>query len=195
MAIGHNAREAEYFENLVFFNEARSMEERTAHYQRMIACCDSRASKVDADCFEYYSHWYYSAIRALVSHAGFNGDYKKLATALDPPIKIAEARKAVTILIDATIEIADTMRSLGGVSGVALVDPDATTMYVRIRGLEYCEPIPFMQMSQLEFSADSIAPGMHTIHFSTFPPGSSPVEKNVIIEPGKTTRIDTVDLR
>jgi len=98
-AIGHTEREAAYFENLVFFCEATTVEERTEYYRRMLASCGPRTVRVEADRFEYYSQWYYSAIRALVSCGDFKGDYAGLARRLDPPVRAADARKAVQLLV------------------------------------------------------------------------------------------------
>jgi len=97
-ALGHSKREAEYFENMVFFNEARSVDDRKLFFERMLACCDVKAVMVDTSRCEYYSKWYYSALRALLSYARFKDDYTTLAASLNPPIKPDEARKAIETL-------------------------------------------------------------------------------------------------
>jgi uncharacterized protein (TIGR02147 family) len=97
-ALGHSKREAEYFENMVFFNEARSVDDRKLFFERMLACCDIKTVLVDTSRCEYYSKWYYSALRALLSYVRFKDDYAKLAEMLDPSIKPAESRKAIETL-------------------------------------------------------------------------------------------------
>jgi uncharacterized protein (TIGR02147 family) len=97
-ALGHSKREAEYFENLVFFNEARSVDDRKLFFERMLACCDVKAVMVDTSKCEYYSKWYYSAVRALLSYVRFKDDYAMLAAMVDPAIKPDESRKAIEVL-------------------------------------------------------------------------------------------------
>ncbi len=97
-ALGHSKREAEYFENMVFFNEARSVDDRKLFFERMLACCDVKAVLIDTSRCEYYSKWYYSALRALLSFVRFKDDYAALAAMVNPPIKPDESRKAIETL-------------------------------------------------------------------------------------------------
>ncbi len=100
-ALGHSKKEAEYFENMVFFNEAQSVEERTLFFERMMACQKTRAAIIEATRYEYYQKWYYSAVRALIALGKFSDDeksIKKIASALNPRIRPEEAKKAVCVL-------------------------------------------------------------------------------------------------
>ena len=98
-AIGHSKREAEYFEAMVFFTDANTIEERKLYFERMIACHESKARIIDASRYEYYSQWYYSTVRALLSFHSFDGaDFAGLAKKLSPPIKTEQAKKAIEVL-------------------------------------------------------------------------------------------------
>ncbi|MBN1757940.1 MAG: TIGR02147 family protein [Chitinispirillaceae bacterium] len=100
-AIGHTKKEAEYFENMVFFNEAATVEERTLFFERMMACQKTKTSIVDRTKYEYYQKWYYSAVRALVALGKFRDierDYRKIARILNPRIRPDEAKKACRVL-------------------------------------------------------------------------------------------------
>jgi uncharacterized protein (TIGR02147 family) len=98
-AMGHSKREAEYFEAMVFFTDATTVEERKLYFERMIACHESKARIIDASRYEYYSQWYYSAVRALLSFYPFDGvDFASLAKKLSPPIKTEQAKKAIEVL-------------------------------------------------------------------------------------------------
>jgi len=100
-AMGHSRKEAEYFQNMVFFNEADSAEERMPFFERMIACQRSKAKIVEVSNYEYYLKWYYSAVRALLSFKKFwDGpeDYKQIARLLNPQIRPDQAKKAVRVL-------------------------------------------------------------------------------------------------
>ena len=97
-AMKHGNREAEYFENMVYFNEARTVEERKIYFERMMTSYNSKAYKVDAVQYEYYAKWYYSAIRALLSYIDFKDDYEGLARLLNPAIRPNQAKKAIRVL-------------------------------------------------------------------------------------------------
>jgi uncharacterized protein (TIGR02147 family) len=98
-AMGHSKREAEYFEAMVYFTEAKAIDERKLYFERMLACHESKARILDSSHYEYYSQWYYSAVRALLSFHLFDGaDFAVLANKLSPPIKTEQAKKAVEVL-------------------------------------------------------------------------------------------------
>jgi uncharacterized protein (TIGR02147 family) len=100
-AFGHSKKEAEYFENMVYFNDAKTVEERKLFFARMLACQGPKAKIVEVSKYEYYSKWYYSAIRALLSCGQFRNvpeDHKKISKTLEPQIRPDQAKKAVAIL-------------------------------------------------------------------------------------------------
>jgi uncharacterized protein (TIGR02147 family) len=100
-ALEHNKKEGEYFENMVFFNKADSVEQRTLFFERMMACRKTKAGIVDITKYEYYQKWYYSAVRALVSMGKFRDDEngcKKIAGILNPRIRPDEAKRALSVL-------------------------------------------------------------------------------------------------
>jgi uncharacterized protein (TIGR02147 family) len=101
VALGHSKKEAEYFENMVFFNEADAVEKRTLFFERMMACQKTKARIIDGTKYEYYHKWYYSAVRALVSIGKLRdneNDYRKIAGILNPRIRPDEAKKALGVL-------------------------------------------------------------------------------------------------
>ncbi|MFP4417517.1 MAG: TIGR02147 family protein [Chitinivibrionales bacterium] len=98
-AIGHTREEREYFENLVFFNQATTINEKALYYTRVIEArkpVDIKA--IEADQYEFYSKWYHSVIRELVSFIDFEDDYAKLAERINPRIKPEQAKESVMLL-------------------------------------------------------------------------------------------------
>lgn len=91
-------REAEYFENMVLFNEAKTVEERKLFFERMMAVHESKAYLLDAGQYELYSKWYCVALCGLLSFAKIKDDYAALGKALNPPIRPDQAQKAVKTL-------------------------------------------------------------------------------------------------
>jgi uncharacterized protein (TIGR02147 family) len=91
-------KESEYFENMVYFTEAKTVEEKRTYFERMMALRKLDAYLVQSSQFEFYSKWYYSAIRELIGLVRFKDDYAVLARLLDPPIRPDQAEKAIKVL-------------------------------------------------------------------------------------------------
>jgi uncharacterized protein (TIGR02147 family) len=98
-AIGHTREEADYFENLVFFNQAKKINEKTHFYSKLIEIRRPiDVQSIDEDRYAYYSKWYHSVIREVVTFFDFGGDYKKLGSFLIPQISAPEAKESVFLL-------------------------------------------------------------------------------------------------
>jgi uncharacterized protein (TIGR02147 family) len=93
-----NKKERAFFQELVLFNQARKHEDKKRHFERMISYQESTARILDEDQYEFYSEWYYTAIREILNFLQFDGDYVKLAKMVEPQISPQEARKAVKLL-------------------------------------------------------------------------------------------------
>lgn len=97
-AIRHTKKEADYFENMVYFNEARTVEERVLYFKKMMASYEAQSLTLLAEQYEYFSRWYYAVVREMLAVAPFKNDYKALAASLRPPIREDQARKSIAIL-------------------------------------------------------------------------------------------------
>ncbi|MFP4417319.1 MAG: TIGR02147 family protein [Fibrobacterota bacterium] len=91
-------KEEEYFECLVLFNQARTLDEKNRYYERMLQTSPLDMEVIDKDCYEFYTHWWHSAIRELLYYYNFKDDYARLARKLDPPIRPEQAKKAIATL-------------------------------------------------------------------------------------------------
>ncbi|MBN2037485.1 MAG: TIGR02147 family protein [Chitinispirillaceae bacterium] len=94
-----NKKETDYFTLLVRFNRARHKDEMKLYFEKIIEIRELRANTLDADKYEYFSKWYYVAIRELLNYDRFDGDYASLAAKLNPPISESKARKAIDLLV------------------------------------------------------------------------------------------------
>lgn len=91
--------EREFFENLVNLNQAESPREQEHYYERLKASRAYVALKhVEHDQHEYFSKWYYAAIRELVLLPGFKNDPDWIARTLTPNIPIKAARETMELL-------------------------------------------------------------------------------------------------
>jgi uncharacterized protein (TIGR02147 family) len=102
-AIGLKKSEAEYFENLVFFNQAIDLIERTYFCEKMNSVRHSSRSvtvvqQTRRDQYEFYSKWYHSAVRSLIDMYPFKNDFAWLARSVYPPITRKQAKNSVALL-------------------------------------------------------------------------------------------------
>ncbi len=97
--LGLKQREGDFFELLVNYNQAESLDMKNRYFHKMLTYKEVNPSLVNREQFEFYSNWYITAIRELLLTYEFSDNYQSLAKKLDPPIKAFEAKEAVKILI------------------------------------------------------------------------------------------------
>ncbi|MBW8886627.1 MAG: TIGR02147 family protein [Fibrobacteres bacterium] len=96
--LGLGPAESEYFEAMVDYAHAGSLEEKNRHWERMLSGKDLKVDFLGKDKFDYYSKWYHAAIRELLLFQPFRGDYADLGRSLVPSIRPDQARKAIKLL-------------------------------------------------------------------------------------------------
>ena len=100
-AAGLRAEAAEYFCELVAFNQAKTASERSRAYERLRRFPRYRqVYKLDAAQEAYHSSWYLPALRELVAHKSFKEDPKWIARQLMPAISPREAERALATLLE-----------------------------------------------------------------------------------------------
>jgi uncharacterized protein (TIGR02147 family) len=92
------SKDEEYFLALVDYGQAGSSEEKSRALERVVSFREPKADVVGKDKFEYYSRWYYAAIREILFIHPFKGDYAELARKLSPAITAGQAKRAVSLL-------------------------------------------------------------------------------------------------
>jgi len=90
--------EAEYFETLVHFIKAKTDKQSRLFFEKLLSFKEVKRNILTTQQYEFYTKWYYSAIRSLLQFYDFQGDYKKLAEQLSPPISVGEAKQAINLL-------------------------------------------------------------------------------------------------
>jgi len=100
VALKLDDKDAEYFENLVFFNQARTVKEKNYFFDKLIALQKSRnVKRIEEDHYEYFAEWHHCIIRELVTMIDFKEDYSKLARMLKPRITAKQAKDSVELLL------------------------------------------------------------------------------------------------
>jgi len=98
-ALGLKKREAEYFRNLVFYNQARTATKRERFLKALMR---KRRIKnvftVESDKYEFYSQWYHSVIRELVNIVDVKDNFLRLGRMVAPPISVSKTRRSIELL-------------------------------------------------------------------------------------------------
>jgi len=94
-------KEKEYFELLVKYNQAGTIEEKENYLKKLQLFSDAHSKVIFADNFAFYRKWFIPAIRELLMYYNFSDDYKSLAAQLNPSITVREAKEAIDILLSA----------------------------------------------------------------------------------------------
>lgn len=100
-ACGLKGQSADYFCELVAFNQARSAEERERVYARLRRFRRYReVYRLDGAQEAYHSEWFIPAVRELVGRADFREDPKWIAKTLTPSIAPRDAQRALDVLLE-----------------------------------------------------------------------------------------------
>jgi uncharacterized protein (TIGR02147 family) len=97
-ALDLDERERVFFERLVAFNDAKPNQAKQKLYEQVIKALPSQAQQVKLSQMEYFSKWYYAAVREALSVLPVSDDYDVLAAAIHPPITPAQAKGAIRLM-------------------------------------------------------------------------------------------------
>jgi uncharacterized protein (TIGR02147 family) len=103
------AGEARYFECLVLFNQARSLEDKNAQMKRMVANQKVETKTLSKKHLNLFSKWHYVVLREMLYFHRLKDDYRTAARMLQPSITAEELEKAVRELeaLDFVVRDAD----------------------------------------------------------------------------------------
>lgn len=93
-------REGQYFDTLVQFNQARGMTEKNFFFARLSGFHSSRAQVLGESQFEYFSKWYYSAVRNFFGMETRERNPSAIAARLFPEVSPTQVEEAIRLLLD-----------------------------------------------------------------------------------------------
>ena len=130
-ACGLSGDATEYFQQLVEFNQATSIEQRNSGYAR-IAAFDRyrRGHRLELAQAAYHSSWYLPAIRELIASPDFEEEPERLAARLWPPIKPSEAKFALDTLLELGLLERDGEGRLRQTSAVVSTGPETLGLHI-----------------------------------------------------------------
>jgi len=91
--------EREFFENLVFMNQAKSHDEKNHYYLKMAEAKGyMKIHKLEKASYDYFSQWYHPVIRELISFGSRKYAPDEIAVMVNPPISPKQAKKSLKLL-------------------------------------------------------------------------------------------------
>lgn len=91
-------KERAYFELMVRFNHADSNKAKQSLYEMMVAAMPTQIHQLKRSQLEYFSKWYYVAVRETLAIHAVRDDYAELAEKLHPSITPTQAKSAIRLL-------------------------------------------------------------------------------------------------
>lgn len=100
-ALKLDREESRFFKNLVLFNQADSSEERQRHSKELMRSRTfKRMYPLSEFQYRYFDFWFYPVIRGLVALPNFKEDAQWIARQIRPAVSPAEARRALSELLE-----------------------------------------------------------------------------------------------
>lgn len=90
--------EERFFRALVAFQQAATVEERDNAFGILVLLGRSSSLNLEPEQFEYFRHWWHSAIRALLDTGEWRDEPERIAASLTPSITPGQARKSLRLL-------------------------------------------------------------------------------------------------
>jgi uncharacterized protein (TIGR02147 family) len=92
-------REARYFETLVQFKKAKREQDNKALFEKLMAIQRIDPTRIEPMQYEFYREWYHTAILALLHVDTFKDDYRAIATSINPPVTVKQAKESCELLL------------------------------------------------------------------------------------------------
>lgn len=99
--IGLEKQRAAYFENLVFFNQASTDEEKHAYYEQLVKCSPrSKLHKMDKAQFRIFREWHHSVILEMVTLRGFRPIPETISKKLNGYVTPSQVQESLNLLVE-----------------------------------------------------------------------------------------------
>jgi uncharacterized protein (TIGR02147 family) len=97
-ALGHGAREAEYFQLMMEFTHAASDQGRQEIFGRMVPYLPARQQRLRLQHREFYSHWSHVVVHQALSVLDIGEDLQLLQKFIEPTLGLRELKKSMQLL-------------------------------------------------------------------------------------------------
>lgn len=94
-----NKQETQFFRNLVYLNQAQTMEQKDFYYKSLLQSKKFNQLKpIEKHQYDYYSSWYHPVVRELACSKEFNGTVEWLVKKIYPRITLTQAQHSLELL-------------------------------------------------------------------------------------------------
>ncbi len=90
--------QARYFRLLISYGQTCNPREKECYLEQLLEQASTSNHLLSRDQFEYFREWYHGVVRAALDLYDFDGDYKRLAAMVWPPISARQAQGSVQLL-------------------------------------------------------------------------------------------------
>jgi uncharacterized protein (TIGR02147 family) len=128
-ALDLEKREADYFKNLVLYNQAKDASSKQRIFLKLSAfSADTSSYVLKKEQFEYFSHWYNVAIREYIHAHRFSGDYRAMVGAITPKITLAQSHGAVKLLMKLGLIRQEASGVYSAADAIVTFDPEVENL-------------------------------------------------------------------
>lgn len=90
--------QARYFRLLISYGQTYNPREKECYLEQLLEQASTSNHLLSRDQFEYFREWYHGVVRAALDVYDFDGDFKRLAAMVWPPITVRQAQSSVQLL-------------------------------------------------------------------------------------------------
>lgn len=120
-ALDFDKARTQYFENLVFFNQALTLEEKNFYYQKLVqSTSKSTFQKLEVSQLQIFRKWYNIVIREMLNLKGFRNSPAWISSQLLPRVEPYEVEEALSMLL-----VSGVIKKTA--NGYKPAEPDITT--------------------------------------------------------------------
>lgn len=91
-------KEVEYFDILVQFNKSKSEHRSKTLFEKLLTFNTPDCDLITKDRYEFYQHWYHTAIREIVNTLDIKNNYAEVARSLIPQISTRQVKDSLKLL-------------------------------------------------------------------------------------------------
>jgi len=130
-ALGLSEPEAEYFRNLVYFNQAETLEDKDKYFGILMELKSPHSQYVlEKAQYDYYRDWYNIAIREMLSFFRYDGNAAELGKRLAPAVPPKQVKQAIALLEGLGLVAKGEDWSYRATAKFILTDPDVQSLLI-----------------------------------------------------------------
>lgn len=100
-AMGLSSQEIEYFELLVFYDQAKNLSEKEFNLNKILSYRKSvKVKNLDESHYAYFSEWYHAVIREILDMTDSQISPSKLGALITPPVTSTQVKESIKLMLE-----------------------------------------------------------------------------------------------